>query len=176
MKHSHQRFGIIFLGLFLLLGASAPQARKPAPSAAQPRGNFDIRLLVTAEPERVYRPIKGQDGKLATAEPVKTAARGQRVTAVVFFKDCKPDAADLCNVEVDLQGVAPNGALFENRKAADLWRNKRATAPGITQLGTATMNIQLEAKDAVGTYKVIAVAHDRVGGTEVRAEATFEVK
>jgi hypothetical protein len=176
MKHSHQRLGLVLLGAFLLLGAAPPQARKPAPPVVVPRGKLDIRLLVTAEPEKVFRPTKGPDGKMAIAAPATVVPRGKRVAAVVFFKDCKPDTADNCNVDVDLQGVTPSGALFENRKAADLWRNRKAPAPGITQLGSAFMNIQLEAKDPVGTYKVIAVAHDRVGGAEVRAEATFQVQ
>jgi hypothetical protein len=38
------------------------------------------------------------------------------------------------------------------------------------------MRLQFEPKDAVGTYRIIAVAHDRNSGTDARAEASFELK
>ena len=151
----------------LLLPTALPPARASA---------LDIRILVTAEPEKVFHPTKGPDGKYSQAQPVKVAPRGQTISALVFFKDCKPDAAGNCNVDVDLLGVTPSGALFKNQRGAELWRNKPAPHAGITQLGAPHMKITIEPGDPAGVYRVTAVAHDRNGGTEVKAEATFEVR
>ncbi len=139
-------------------------------------GKLDIRLLVTAEPDKVFRPTTGPDGKHAIAQPVKVAPRGKPIAAFVFFQNCKPDNAGKCNVDLDLLGIDPRGSAFENRKGAPLWRNQKAPHPGIIQLGTSYMKIQLEPKDLAGTYKVVAVARDRNSGAEARADASFEVK
>ena len=161
-----------FAAALLLLPTAIPPTT--AGKAAVPR-KLEIRFLVTAEPEKVFHPTKGPDGKFSQPEPVKVAPRGSLVAAVVYFKDCQPDSAGNCNVDVDLQGIAPGGSVFENRKGAALWRVK-APGPGMTQLGSSYMKMQFERSDPAGTYRVIAVAHDRNSGAEARAEASFEVK
>jgi hypothetical protein len=160
----------------LLLLPAIPQAGMAQKAPAAPPAKLEIKVLITAEPEQVFSPKKGPDGKFAPAEPVKIAPRGKQIAAVIYFKDCKADAASNCNVDVDLQGIAPDGSLFQNRKGAELWRGKVAPAAGITQLGTQYMKMQIEATDPAGTYRVVAVAHDRNNGATSRSEATFEVK
>jgi hypothetical protein len=157
----------------LLLPTAVPKI--PTGTAALPR-KLDIHILVTAEPEKVFHPTKGPDGKFSQPEPVKVAPKGQLVAALVYFKDCQPDTAGNCNVDVDLQGVAPGGSVFQNRKAAPLWRSVKAPGPGMTQLGSSYMKMQFERSDPAGTYRVIAVAHDRNSGAEARAEASFGLK
>jgi len=157
----------------LLLPSAIPQT--PAGKAALPR-KLDIHILVTAEPEKVFHPTKGPDGKFSQPEPVKVAPRGSLVAAVVYFKDCQPDTTGNCNVDVDLQGIAPGGAKFQDRKGAALWRNVKAPAAGMTQLGSSYVKMQFEPSDPAGNYRVIAVAHDRNSGAQARAEASFEVK
>ena len=166
----------VFAAALLLLPAAVPPASKPATPVPLPMGKLEIRLLITAEPDKVIHPKKGADGKFSQAAPVTIAPRGQLVVGLVFFKDCQPDTKGNCNVDVDLQGIAPGGLTFKNSKASDLWRNKRAPHPGFVQLGAPFMKIQIEPNDPAGTYRVIAVAHDRVSGAESRAEASFEVK
>ena len=160
----------------LLTAASSVLSQARTPPAAPGGAKLDIRLLVTAEPEKVFRPVKGPDGRFVTAEPVRVAPRGKLVAAVVFFKDCKPDAAGNCNVDLDLHGVDPRGSTFQNRTGAPLWRNQKAPHPGVVQLGASYMKIQLELSDPPGTYRVVAVAHDRNSGAEARGEAAFEVR
>jgi len=177
MKRYAQRYRSALAGALLFLPTSlVPQGKTKTPPAPALRGKFDLRLLVTTEPEKVFRPSSGPDGKIVPAAPATVVERGKRVTAVLFIKDCKPNSADNCDVVVDLQGIDPTGKLFENRKAAELWRNKKAPAPGVAQLGSSKMNIQLEKTDPVGIYRVIAVARDRVGGGEVKTEASFQVR
>lgn len=167
----------LFAAALLLVPAAVPKTRTPAKTPAPaPAGKFEIRLLVTAEPDRVVHPTKGADGKYAEAQPVTIAPRNQLLVGFVFFRDCKADATGNCNVDVDIQGMAPGGAMFQNSKASDLWRNKRAPHEGFAQLGIPNIKITIEPKDPAGTYRVVAVAHDRNSGAESRSEASFEVR
>jgi hypothetical protein len=163
----------VFAAALLLL---PPALQAAAPAAPAPQGKLEIRLLVTAEPNKVFRPAKGPNGQTDFAEPVKVVSKGQQIAAVVFFQGCKPNPAGNCNLDVDLKGVDPKGAAFQDRKGAKLWLNRPAPHAGVTQLGAAYMKLQFEPKDPPGIYRILAVAHDHVSGTEARAEASFEVK
>jgi len=167
----------LLAALLLVPAAAVPKARTPAkPAAPAPAGKFEIHLLVTAEPDKVVHPTKAADGSYPGAQPVTIAPRNQLLVGFVFFKDCKPDAAGNCNVDVDVQGVLPGGGLFQNSKASDLWRNKRAPHAGFVQLGVTNVRITIETKDPAGTYRLVAVAHDRNSGAESRSEASFQVR
>ncbi|HEV7507025.1 MAG TPA: hypothetical protein VGS07_19205 [Thermoanaerobaculia bacterium] len=165
MKFSFRRHRNLFAAALLLLPAS-PKTSTPAPA-----GKFEARVLITAEPEKVLHSAKG-----ATAQPATTVARGRLLVGFIFFKDCKADKKGNCNVDVDVQGLIPGGAAFINQKGTDLWRNKQAPHAGFVQLGGSNVKIQTELKDPAGTYRLIAVAHDRNSGAQSRAEASFEVK
>jgi hypothetical protein len=176
MKLPTRRPRHILAAAFLLVPTALPQSRTPNAPPPIPRGKLEIRLLVTAEPEKVFHPAKGADGKFAQAEPIKVAPRGKLIAGVIFLKNCQPDTTGNCNVDVDLHGVDPRGSVFENRKGAALWRNVKAPAAGFTQLGSSYMKLQIEPADPAGVWRVTAVAHDRNSGAEARSEASFEVK
>jgi hypothetical protein len=176
MKLSLRRHRNLFAAALLLVPAAVPKTNKPAPKAAPaPAGKLEIRLLITAEPEKVLSPTKGPDGQYAQALPVTVAPRGQLLVGIVFFKDCKADAKGNCNVDGDVQGLGP-GMVFKNTKGEDVWRNKRAPHGGFVQLSALKIQTTIESKDPAGTYRLIVVAHDRNNGAESRAEASFEVK
>ncbi len=167
----------LFAAALLVVPAALPKNNKPAPKAAPaPAGKLDIRLLITAEPDKVLHPTKAADGSYPQAMPVTVAERGRQLVGFVFFKDCKPDAKGICNLDVDVKGLIPGGAPFTNQKGTDLWRNKKAPHGGFVQLGAPNIKILIEPKDPAGAYRVIAVAHDHNNGAEAHAEASFGVK
>jgi hypothetical protein len=177
MKLSFRRHRNLFAAALLLVPAALPKTHKPAPKAAPaPEGRLEIRLLITAEPDRVLHPTKAADGTYPQATPVALAPRGQLLVGFIFFKDCKANAQGNCNVDVDVLGLTPGGAPFKNQKGADLWVNNKAPHGGFVQLGHRNINIQIESKDPAGTYRLLAVAHDHNNGAESRSEASFEVK
>ncbi|MFY9824014.1 MAG: hypothetical protein WAM82_21730 [Thermoanaerobaculia bacterium] len=175
MRPSLRHYRNLFAAALLVVPAALPKTTQPAPKAA-PEGKLDIRLLITAEPDRVLHPTKAADGSYPQAQPVTVAPRGHLLVGFIFFKDCKPDAKGFCNVDVDVLGLTPGGAPFKNQKSADLWLNSKAPHAGFVQLGHANIKIQIEPSDPAGTYRVIATAHDRNNGAESHTEASFEVK
>jgi len=176
MKLLGPRHRNLFAAALLLVPAAIPKT-KPAPKAAPAAPEkFDIRLLITDEPDKVLHPTKAADGTYPQALPVTVAQRGRLLVGFIFFRDCKADAKGNCNVDVDVQGLIPSGAPFKNEKGTDLWRNKKAPHAGFVQLGAPNIKIQIEPKDPAGVYRVIATAHDRNNGAEAHAEASFQVK
>src|SRR5262249_11968564 len=129
MKLSNHRN--LLAAALLLVPAALPKTHAPAPKATPaPSGKLDIRLMITDQPDPLLHPTKGPDGKYTQAQPATVAARGSLLVGFVFFKDCKPDAKDFCNVDLDVLGLTPSGAPFENKKGTDLWHNSKAPHAG----------------------------------------------
>lgn len=168
----------VFAAALLLLPAAlqAQEPQKPPPLLVPPSGKLEIRLLVTDEPNKVFRPAKGANGQSDLAQPAKVVPKGKQIVAVVFFQGCQANPAGNCDLDVDLKAVDPQGTAVQDHKAAKLWPNRPAPRAGLVQLGSAYMKLQFEPNDPPGIYRVLAVAHDRVGGTEASSEASFEVK
>lgn len=167
----------------LLLSCAPSRSDTVAAGAAKsPQRKLAIRILVTEAPRQAPRPTQqrqgGQGGQGSVAfptQPIKVAERGKPIAARVYFQDCQPDQEGNCDVEVDLHGETSRGVRFGEGKGQVLW-NKQAPKPGVSQAGTSFLRVVIEPSDPPGTYRILAVAHDRNSGNDAKAEATFEVK
>lgn len=170
------------LVLALLLGLTLSQASKAAaPPAKTPQRKLSVQILITATPpRRDSQPGQKPPGPGTASPPkpipVKVAERGKPLAAVVYFKDCQPNAAGNCNVDMDFYCETSKGVRFGDTKKAPLWLDRPAPKPGISQAGARFIGLTLEPSDPTGTYKVFVVGHDRNSGAESKAEASFEVK
>jgi hypothetical protein len=122
------------------------------------------------------RPTQQRQGSAAfPTQPIKVVERGKPIAVRVYFQDYQPDATGKCDVYVDLHGETSCGVQFGENRGQVLW-NKRAPKLGVSQVGSPYLRGTIEPSDPSGTYRVLAVAHDRNSGTVAKAEATFEVK
>lgn len=174
------RHGSLPFVVALLICCTPSRSDTAAPRDAKtPHRKLAIRILVTEAPRQVPRPTQqrrgGQGGLAFPDQPIKVAERGKPIAARVYFQDCQPDAKGNCDVEVNLHGETPRGVRFGESKGQVLW-NKPAPKPGASQAGTPFLRVVIEPSDPPGTYRILAVAHDRTSGTDAKAEATFEVK
>jgi hypothetical protein len=133
-------------------------------------------VVVTAKGEQLFDSWDQPTGKPFSVVPVKVAKRGEFLSAVVLFKNCRPDAAGNCNVEMDITAFDPKGRTYGTMPKEELWRAKPAPSPGFTQLSRGYMGIVIEPNDPSGTYRVAVVARDSNAKTEAKAETTFVVK
>ena len=162
--------------LFVISGATTASIGANMPAPAAPTARLEISLVVTANGKELFESWERPTGKPFRVEPVKVAARGRFLSAVVLFKGCKPDAAGNCNIEVDFVAYDPKGAVYGDMKNAELWQSKPAPTRGKTQLGVNYMGIVIEPKDIAGKYRVVATARDKNANEEANAAATFEVR
>jgi hypothetical protein len=145
-------------------------------SKAQEGPGLEIDLIVTAEGRELFDFWANPNGKPFEIAPVKIAPRGQFLSAVVLFRDCKADASGNCNVELDIVAYDPAGKVYGEMKGAELWQYRTAPAPGHTQLGVAYMGLEIEPQDPVGVYRIEAVARDLNAGVAGASTTQFEVE
>lgn len=105
----------------------------------------------------------------------KSAKRGDVVWGIVIFTGCAPGEKKLCRADVDFEVLRPDGSQYASHKGAELW-HAFPPAPHILQLSSARLGFQIELTDPLGTYRIRAVAHDKVAGRRVRLERTLEVQ
>jgi hypothetical protein len=169
------------LVLALLLGLTLSQVSKAAaPPAKTPQRKLSVQVLITAPPAQGSRSAQKPPGSGPASPPkpipIKVAERSKPLAAVVYFKDCQPNAAGNCNVDMDFYCETSKGVRFGDTKKAPLWRDRPAPKPGINQAGPRYIGLTFEPSDPPGTYKVFVVAHDRNSGAESKAETSFELK
>jgi hypothetical protein len=147
-----------------------------APQNLADRGPLQIVLTVTDKGNELFDSWDHPTGKPFGVEPIKSASRGQFLSAVVLFKGCMPDSCGNCNAVMDVVAYDPNGKVYGEMPRVELWQRKQAPDPGYTQLSRSYMGLVIEPGDPPGTYRVTVVARDLVAKTEARSEALCDVK
>ena len=105
---------------------------------------------------------------------VSRAARGDVVTALILFHHCTPDRVGNCFLEADFTVFQPDGSPYSAHCGTGLWSD--AAPPADTpQRGAAHLNLEIEATDPLGTYRIQALVRDRGGAREVLLEQTLVV-
>jgi hypothetical protein len=136
---------------------------------------FEISVVVTDRGNAVFDNWDKPTGKAFDVSPIKLAPRGKFLSALLMFKGCAPDKSGNCNADVDIIAYDPKGNVYGKMLGVELWQQKPAPDAGFTQLSRSYMGLVIEPKDPIGTYRVMAVARDRVGKIEARAETQFQV-
>ena len=158
---------IIALGLGMLPAVQYAQVGASA--------KFTVKVIVTAEGDALYK--AWDSGRLGfNVVPVRAAARGQFLSAIVLFTGCQPDSSGNCNAEMGLTAYDPSGKVYGEMPNAELWKSKPAPTSGATQLSRDFMGIVIEPADRAGTYRVVVVARDMNAKREAKAETSFSIK
>jgi len=143
--------------------------------SAAPSAELKISVVVTAEGDALFNAWdRGKPGFKVV--PVRDAARGQFLSAVILFSGCQADAVGNCNAEMSITAYDPTGKEYGAMPEAELWKAKPAPQVGATQLSRDYMGIVIEPTDPSGTYRVSVVARDLNSKQEAKSETTFSVK
>lgn len=136
---------------------------------------FEISVVVTDQGNAIFDTWDNPSGKRFDVSAIKLAPRGKFLSALLMFKGCAPDTSGNCNADVDIIAYDPKGNVYGKMLGVELWQQKPVPDAGFTQLSRSYMGIVIEPKDPIGTYRVTAVARDRIGGVEAKAETQFQV-
>ncbi len=151
------------LTLCLALLASLPAASK----------GLTADLMVTNQPGTVF--LRWKQGEPFQLANVKTARRGEPIGAMVLFSGCAADKQGHCDVRMDMLITDPNGKTYGESKGEEVWVGKPAPSAGTTQLGVGYMMIEIEPKDPAGAYKIKVHVVDKVAGSSLDREWSFDV-
>jgi hypothetical protein len=141
----------------------------------EPNKTFELSIVVTDKGNAIFDTWDKPTGKPFDVSSVKLAPRGKFLSALLMFKGCTPDKSGNCNADVDIIAYDPKGNIYGEMMGVELWQQKPAPDSAFTQLSRSYLGLVIEPKDPIGTYRVTAVARDRNGNVEAKAEAQFQV-
>jgi hypothetical protein len=164
--------------MLLTTGQSLSQQSK-APKAIeqewiQAKEGFGVQLLFSGKPQSFLedwsKPTRGV--QINTSE---SAERGKPYGIFIIFAGCGKDRNGLADVVADLTLVAPDGKVYAEEKAIEVWQKKEAPSGKQLQLGVGYLTVVIEPKDLSGNYEIRAKVYDRIKGVELDLKRKFSV-
>lgn len=145
-------------------------------SSSASAAELSANVIVTTKGAELFKAWESNPPNGFTIIPVKVAKRGEFLSAIIMFTDCRADTHGNCNAAVDITTYDPNGEVYFSMLDGELWKRKPSPDAGNTQLGVDYMGLVIETNDPSGTYKVVATIRDLVSVKSIFSEATFKVE
>lgn len=171
---------ILLVAAFLLLVPSILPAQwntdgAPVPDTSWRKsdGDFGAMLLLTDKPDEFFAAWETKSPGVSMSETA-VAKRGSPIVGVVVFTGCAPAKDGLCDSTVTYNVFKPDGTVYGEQQAGELWTGKPPPPKNGIQLSIGNMGIVLEPGDPLGTYVMRAEVHDRVSKKTLRLERKFE--
>ena len=136
---------------------------------------FAATLVLTDKPKRFFD-AWSKPGESVPVSVATTATRGRPVVMAIMFKGCAPNDRGWCDVLVDFAFLKPDGSAYGVQKDLELWVGKPPPPKGKIELGATHLGLVFEPEDPSGTYKIMALLHDKVSGVKLKLEKPLELK
>ena len=150
----------------------AMAAQAPTPTIDPSEGaNGDLRgkMMIVPDVDAFWTVWeKPEPPRIDTADTIRP---GGKVTAMLVFAICKAAADGKCNVSIHFSMIGPDGVAYGTAASGKAWTE--APAPGHNLLASlSAMTFELEPKDKLGTYRMIAKLTDEVAGKTLTVSQT----
>ena len=134
-----------------------PQTAKPLPDLEWRKtvGGLGGMLVLTKDYESFMKQWTSTgESRVPELHPAAGATRGESVTAMVFFSGCA-EAGKNCELVVDFKVLKPDGSTYGSIPKVAAY-NAKIVKPDVVMLSRATIKLDIEPKDPVGSYTIIA--------------------
>ena len=162
------------IAIWMLCCALFAVATVTTPQYKNAIGGFGAILLVTTDSETALEnwamPTEG-----VYIPTTAVAKKGQPVEALVLFQGCEADTSGNCIAEVDYRIIAPDGSVYAEYLATELWKHKPAIPKGQVGLAVARVGLIVEPDEQAGRYMFSCTVRDLVGGVEFVIAREFEI-
>jgi hypothetical protein len=148
---------------------------KPIPDTESMRsaGDFGVQIVLTAD-EGQFRQKWNASKTPPKLSTTNTVRLGGKVSALLVFHGCSPNAGGLCDVASEFILEAPDGS--KTPAGGGLVWSGKPMQQRLLQLGQASMTVGFDKTDPVGDYKVTANIKDKVTGRVLSVAARLKVK
>jgi len=163
----------LLLSPIAVAGAWIGPDGKPLPETESMRsvGDFGVQVVLTPD-EKEFRTAWNAGPTPPTLKVAAKVARGGSLSAMIIFHGCTPNQSGKCNSVIEFALVSPDGKRLP-AGSGPLWMD--APLPGKLMLAAASATIGFDMTDPTGTYRVMAIAVDKVSGKRVQVQASFAV-
>ncbi|MBX9796308.1 hypothetical protein [Sphingomonas sp.] len=155
----------------LLSAAQIADAAAPSNEARQ--GDFAAIQISYEDPDRFAREwgVKTAGAHLSTT---RNGVRNKPIFVTVVFANCTADADGRCDVTADIVITDPNGKVYAEHQAVEVWRAP-APARNLLALGAAQLGLRVEPGEPLGGYRVRFTLHDRIAQRDLVTEDVLTI-
>jgi hypothetical protein len=95
------------------------------------------------------------------------------INAFVVFSGCRRDTAGNCSVEVRFRVFQPDGSVYAETPAMEVWDHKPAPPGGSLELSVQYLKVVIEPTDQLGTYTIQSQVRDNNSGDVLQLSGPF---
>lgn len=135
-------------------------------------GDFGAQLILVADERELFKrwatPSETVDVK--TTNSVKVNGF---ISAFIVFSGCKANAKGDCDVSMRFRVVQPDGKVYAETPAMEVWENKPAPRTKGLELSVQYLKIRIEQQDQLGRYVIYTQVRDNNTGAVIQLQSPF---
>jgi hypothetical protein len=147
---------------------------KPLPEAEDRKANGDLgaQLIFTINEDALLKNWATPSDSVYF-ETVEKVEINQAVSAFVIFFGCKANSSGNCNVSMRFRVLQPDGKVYSETPAMEVWRDKPAPTGRSLGLSVEYLKVVVEPHEQRGHYTVMAQVRDHNADTVLTLKKIF---
>ena len=144
----------------------------PDTDANKAIGDFGAQMIFVAD-ERELLSRWRTPSEMVEVKTIRKVETNGFINAFIVFGGCKPDANGNCSVVMRFRVLRPDGKVYAETPAMEVWREKPAPQGKSLQLSVQYLKIRIEPHDQVGRYIVETQVEDENSGVIMQLKGPF---
>jgi hypothetical protein len=158
---------IVFAGWISKSGDSLPDSddRKAV-------GDFGAQMIFVSDENELFKQW-ATPSVTVNVNTIENVAVNASVNAFVVFSGCRGDKKGNCSVEMRFRVLQPDGQIYADTPAMEVWDEKPAPPGKSLELSVQYLKVVIEPKDQLGKYTVYAQVRDNNAGAVLQLSRPF---
>ena len=147
-------------------------ARLPDSEDRKAAGDFGAQLVFVTDEQALFKKW-ATPSETVDLNTVESVTINQPISAFVIFSGCKPIAKGQCNVSMRFRVIQPDGKVYSETPAMEVWQNKPAPRARALELSVQYLKIVVEPHEQRGRYTIQAQVRDDNTGAVLSLQKAF---
>jgi hypothetical protein len=135
-------------------------------------GDFGAQLVFVTDEQALFK-TWATPSETVDLKTVESVTINQPISAFVIFSGCKPTAKGQCNVSMRFRVLQPDGKVYSETPAMEVWQNKPAPHARALELSVQYLKIVVEPHEQRGRYTIQTQVRDDNTGTVLSLQKAF---
>jgi len=144
----------------------------PESASRKAVGAFGAHLILVADENELFKRWNTPSQTVDVDTTDKVSVNGA-INAFIVFSGCTTDKAGNCSVDMRFRVIQPDGKVYAETPAMEVWDVKPAPPGRSLELSVQYLKVVIEPKDQLGKYVVYSQVRDNRSGVVLQLNAPF---
>lgn len=146
--------------------------RLPDASYRKSNGDLIAQMIFVEDEQDLFR-TWSKPSESVNIKDIDFITINSPINALIVFGGCQPDAQGNCSVVMRFRVIGPDGSVYSETPAMEVWHAKRPPPNRSLQLSVDYLKIVVEPHEHRGQYIVNTEVRDNNSGSTVRLQKVF---